>query len=345
MTPISRTRGHVLVASMILLPALLAAAVPAAAQSLEPLTLRVSDAIAAPDGLAAVVLRTYSSRPVGQGQLDWLATCQFSAPLVKGASLRQAERQAPLACLGGGSTELGPYLVGHIVFSSNGDVQSTVITPRENPEALILQFLSPTASVNDLDGPLAVLFLRLPPEATPGSAIDLSLDAGGTLLLDGDGNPIPIDIRPGVLRVRAQQDPRLLVADGDKVRAGQTAELEIQTLEPFGLAAGHVVLHYDPAFAAGPPQVRFDSRYGRGSFTADVSTPGTVVVDFESPDGLINRIPGGFIQIRLPTEPSLPVGARSPLILDRKQSWLQPHGFGGGLIEVELVDGELLIRE
>lgn len=353
MTPIaqktlaSSARGTLLAAGLLLLPALLSAPAPAEAGAVEPLTLRVSDAVAPPGGLAAVVLRTYSSRPVGQGQLDWFASCRLAAPQVKGWSLRrQPARQAPLACLGGGgSTELGPYLEGHMVFSSNGDVQSWVVRQRENPDALVLQFVSPSGSVNDLDGPLAVLFLRLPPDVAPGTVIDLGLDAADTMLVDENGEPIPIEVRPGVLTVRADGDPRLLVADGDKVEAGGLADLSIETLEPFGLAAGHVVLHYDPAFAAGPPQVRFDTRYGRGSFTADVSTPGTIVVDFESPAGLINRIPGGFIQILIPTEPSLPVGATSPLVIDRQRTWIEPHGFGGGLIRIELRDGLIEIDD
>ncbi len=336
-------RGAVTASLLFALAALLAGAAPAEAGGAEPLTLRVSDAIAQPGGLAAVVLRTYSSRPVGQGQLDWSATCRLAAAAPsKGMSLR---REAPLACLGGGSTPLAPYLVGHIVFSSNGDVQSTIVTPRDKPDSLQLRFVSPSGSVNDLDGPLAVLFLRLPEDVAAGTVIDLGLGAADTLLIDENGEPIPIEIRPGVLTVRADRDPVLAIADGDKVAAGETADLAVETLEPFPIAAGRIVLYYDPAFASGPPQVRFDSRYGRAAFTADLSTPGRIAVDFQSPDGLLNRIPGGFIQVRLPTEPSLPPGARSALTIDRRESWIEVHGIIGGLVEVDFRDAWLEIRD
>lgn len=343
MIPMPRALSTVPAAAVLLaltLPAA-AAAAPAKAGGAELLTLRVSDAVAPPGGLAAVVLRTYSSRPVGQGQLDWFATCRLAAPQVKGSTL---VRRSPLACLGE-NAPLAPYLVGHVVFSSNGDVQSTIVTSRERPESLRLRFVSPSGSVNDLDGPLAVLFLRLPPDVVPGTVIDLGLGAADTLLVDENGTPIPVEIRPGVLTVRADGDPVLAVADGDKVAAGEIADLAVETLEPVPIAAGRIVLHYDAAFAAGPPQVRFDSRYGRAAFTADVSTPGTITVDFHSPDGLLNRIPGGFIQVRLPTEPTLPPGARSALTIDRQQSWIQTHGINGGMVAVDFRDAWLEIDD
>jgi hypothetical protein len=286
----------------------------------EPLTLRISDAVAHPGGVAAVVIRTYSSRPVGQGQLDFFATPRASA-----LSLGRSRRG-----IAGGAGPLAPYLIGHVVFSGNGDVQSMVETPRDAPDRLRLLFVSPSGSVNDLDGPLAALFFRLPAGMAPGTVFDLALD-GGSLLVDEAGEPVPIDIEPGVLTVRAYGDPRLVAADGDRIEPGETAEIGVETLEPFALTAGHVVLRYDPTIASGPPAIRFDGRYGRAAFTADVSTPGTIVVDFEAPYGSLNRdVPGEFIQISLPISSSVPPGTRSPFEID-PETWLEPLGFNGDL--------------
>ena len=294
---------------------------PVAGGAGEPLTLRVSDAVAAPGGVAAVVIRTYSSRPVGQGQLDFFATRRLSAVSTGRSSGSLAH---------GGGEPLSPYLIGHVVFSSNGDVQSMVDRPRDAPGTLRLLFVSPSASVNDLDGPLATLFFRLPASLVPGTAFDLALD-DGSLLVDESGEPVPIDIEPGVLTVRAHGDPRLVAADGDRIEPGETAELGVETLEPFALTAGHVVLRYDPTIASGPPAVRFDGRHGRASFTADVSTPGTIVVDFQAPYGSLNRnVPGELIQITLPISSSVPPGTRSPFVID-PESWLQPLGINGDL--------------
>lgn len=325
------------------------AAAPAAAGEVDPLTLRVSDAVAAPGGLAAIVIRTYSSRPVGQGQLDFVATRRFAAATGSEATgfrgwAARSSRQGRVARARLGDGPLAPYLINHWVFSSNGDVQSSVFVPKDDPAALVLSFLSPSASVNDLDGPLAVLFLAVPREAEPGTVYDVGLDLADTHLVDGDGDPVPIEIEPGFLLVRAHEDPRLVLADGDKVDPGETAELGVETLEPFALAAAHVVLHYDPAIADGPPQVRFDRRYGRAELTADVSTPGTIVVDLASPVGALNRIPGGFIQVLLPTSPAAPRGSSSPLAIDRERSWLEPYGING-VLPLEMVDDVIEIRE
>jgi hypothetical protein len=304
----------------------------------EPLTLRISDAVAPPGGLAAIVLRTYSSRPVGQGQLDFAANCRLAAPVKD-----TPRREGSLLCAAAGAG-LAPYFVGHLVFSSNGDVQSIVDLPPGDPDAMLLRFLSPSGSVNDLDGPLAALFFRLPADAVPGTVIDLALDAAGTVLIDDDGDPVAIDIEPGFLLVRAHGAPRLVAADGDKIDPGETAELALETFEPFALAGGHVVLRYDPSIAAGPPAVRFDRRYGRAAFTADVATPGTIVVDFEAPDGSLNRVPGGFIQIALPVSAAAPRGTRTPFTIDRAETWLAPYGIVGEL-PLQFVDGEIEIRE
>lgn len=321
------------------------ASAPATAGESDPLTLRVNDAVAAPGGTAAVVIRTYSSRPVGQGQLDFIPTARQSVATVlqviakgpQGADVRRS-----IAPTGGQGTAgpLAPHLIGHVVFSANGDVQSVVRVPRNTPDTLMLQFASPTASVNALDGPLAALFFRLPPNVAPGTVIDLDIGLSETLLLDGDGNPVPFEVEPGFLLVRAPDDPRLLLADGDRVAPGETAELEVTTLEQFAIGSGHLVLHYDPLIASGPPVVRFDSRYGRASFTADLSTPGTIVLDFESPETSLNRIPGSFIQLYLPTRPSTPVGTVSPFEIDREESWLRAPG-AAGVMAVEMVDATI----
>jgi hypothetical protein len=310
-------------------------AAPPAAGGIEPLTLRVGDAVAHADGLAVVVVRTYSSRPVGQGQLDFFARSRAAAkgaPKRPGAKGRLAAGAGPLT------------LIGHLVFSSNGDVQSVIAGSEANPEAVRLRFTSPSGSVNDLDGPLAALFFRLAPDLAPGTVIDLALDAAGTILVDEQGEPVAVDVEPGILVVREFAGARRVAADGDKIDPGETAELGVETFESFALAGGHVVLRYDPALAAGPPAVRFDRRYGRSSFTADVSTPGTIVVHFEAIEGSLNRIPGTFIQISLPISPSAPRGTRSPFTIDRELSWLVPFGINGDL-PLQFVDGEIEIRE
>jgi hypothetical protein len=309
---------------------------PARGRRARSLTLRVNDATARPGGVAVVVLRTYSSRPVGQGQLDVTARPRTAETGSAGGSALAGSARAAAGS--------GPLtLIGHLVFSGNGDVQS-VARRRNGAGGFRLAFTSPSGSVNDADGPLAALFFRVAPDLAPGTAIDLALDAAGSRLIDDRGRPILLELRPGVLSVRAAGGPHRLSADGDKVDPGETAELAVETSEQFAIGGGHLVLHYDPSLAAGPPVVRFDQRYGRAAFTADVSTPGTIVVHFEAIAGALNRVPGGLIRIRLPISPAARRGTRSPFGFDREASWLLPFG-GRGALPLRFADGEIEIRE
>lgn len=302
-------------------PVLEAREAPAAGE--EALTLRINDAEAEPGGLAAVVIRTYSSRPVGTGQLCFIGGCGGVAN-----------------CRGGFVGErMISYLEGHLVFSTAGDVQSEVTATRPNPNVIDLAFISESATVNATDGPLAVIFLRVPQWVTPGAAVNLDLVRGGTELTDAEGLPVPLDVRPGVLRIRGPRQPRALLADGDRIQPGQVATLAIETLEPFALSSGRVVLYYDPAIADGPPEVRFEPRLGNASFVADVTTPGVVVIDFESPDASLNRIPGGLITLRLPTAATVPAGTLSPIVLDERETYVRSKGLGQP--PLRLVNGEI----
>ena len=47
----------------------------------------------------------------------------------------------------------------------------------------------------------------------------------------------------------------------------------------------------------GTPTVKLDPRYGRSTFTVDTSKPGRLVVDFKSPDGTYNTVPGTIVAI------------------------------------------------
>lgn len=301
----------VAVAALLLVPCLAhARTVPVDGD--DELTLRINDAEAEPGGLAAVVIRTYSSRPVGTGQLCFIGGCA-----------------GVIACRNGFAAQpIVSYLEGHVVFSTAGDAQTEVEGARLDPNVIELSFLSESATVNAVDGPLAVMFLRVPTWVGPGVSVNLDLGPAETELIDAEGQTVPLEIRPGVLRIRSPQEPRALLADGDDIEPGEVADLGIETLEPFAVSSGRVVAYYDPAIAAGPPEVRFDQRLGHVSFHARVGTPGVVVVEFESPDSSLNRIPGRLMTIRLPTATEVAPGTTSPWQLDPRETYLESKGLG-----------------
>ena len=295
---------------------------PGAARAGEdPLTLRINDTIAEPGGLAAVVLRTYASRGVGQGQIIL-------------GSRRPKSRGAVVS---------SPFveLEGVVVFSEAGDVSPTGSFDGGTQMAMT-DFESPSAAINLADGPLAAFYFRVAPDIQPGEEFELFLDTEGTALFDVLDQSIAVEPRSGILRIRAPGAPYQLAAEGDVVLPGEVAALAVETSELFAISYGEVVFTYDPAFAAGPPAVTMDPRYGASWFAVDLATPGEVMVTFQSFSGSLNTIvPGQLISIDLPTT-TVPPGGFSPLALDPARTRLEdPPG-----VEIPLIlAGDTLVLE
>jgi hypothetical protein len=280
-----------------LIGAALLAAVPAVA---EPLTVRINDAMGVPGGTVALVMRTYASRPIGQGQF-----CLQAAPTL------------PL--------EPDPItaILGAEVFSVVPDVTSNVTDLLTmDPPTVVLDFISPSVTVNATDGPLAVVFMQLSPDVVPGQSYDLVLDLANTVLIDGDGLPIEVTPRNGTLTIRAPEAPRSASAGAEDAVPGDDALLAFETNELYPIASGQVALEYDPSWSTGPPVVTMNPLHGNAVFTADTATPGRVVVDFSSADTSLNSIPGSLIEVRVPTSAAVPVGTVSPVTLDESATWL-----------------------
>ncbi|MEE8524713.1 MAG: hypothetical protein V3T72_12335 [Thermoanaerobaculia bacterium] len=276
----------------------------------EPLTLRVNDTMGRPDELIAVVIRTYAPRTIGQGQicLRTVGNAGVRADPSKGTA-------APLLI----------DLESFVVFSDEGDVVSEGSFDDLTQTALI-SFESLSATINQSDGPLAVLFFRLAASAPPGTQVEIVIDPGDTFLLGPEGEPIPIEPRAGELEVLSPGAPFVLAADGDEAPPGGVARLGVTTSEIFPIATGWAALRYDPLIAGGPPTVTMDPRYGEASFAVDDSLPGLVVIAFSSPDASLNSIPGDLITIDLPLSSHYPVGTLSPIRLDPDLTFLTAPG-------------------
>lgn len=291
----------------LVLPTLAALSSPAYS---EPLTLRVSDAMGRPGELIAVVIRTYAPRTIGQGQICLRAfgNAGVQADPSKGAAM-----------------PLFTDLENIVVFSDEGDVVSEGSFDDLTQTALI-SFESLSATINQSDGPLAVLFFRLAASATPGTEAEIVIDLGDTFLVDPEGEPVPVEPRAGTFQIIAASAPFVLAADGDKAPPGGTARLGVSTSEIFPIATGWAALRYDPLIANGAPTVTMDPRYGEASFAVDDSQPGLVVVAFSSPDASLNSIPGDLITIDLPLSTQYPAGTLSPIRLDPDWTFLTAPG-------------------
>lgn len=290
--------------------AALTVALPPALGS-DHLVLHVNDAIAPPGGIASVVVRSYASRPIGQGQV---------CLMVDGRPFRSME--------------------GLALPDPGGDARKRFEVV--DPETILVQMLSPSASINEVEGPIFALYFRVRNNAVPGDRFPLHFDLLNTIFRDALGDDIAVVGLDGELRIRAHGAPISVEADGDTVQPGEIAELGLETFEPIRLASGQFGLRYPADVAGGPPEVRVLAPFGNAELDVDDSTPGLILVSFVSPDGSLNRMPGRIVDILLPTSPDVPPATMVPVTLDPALTFLIARD--GRTLELGLEAGTLEFR-
>lgn len=307
--------------------------VPQEASAGDKLALRVNDARGGPGDLVAVVVRTYASRPIGQGQICIGARRSVRGRARAAATLGQAT--APAAA--------SPFakLEKVEVFSAK---QDAVFQVSWNGEEADVTFRSPTGSINAVDGPLAVFHFRLSNAVKEGEVYDLDLDIADTFIVASSGERLQIEPKPGELEIRDDggEDEQIgLAATGGRVRAGKVARVTLSTEERIPLSSGRIALRYDPKVVSARPWVRIDPRYGKATVLVSTDTPGLVVISFQSPDRSFNRVPGDLFEVRMPISRKAPRG-RSPLTIDPGLTFLRDED--GDPLDLEIRNGVLLIR-
>lgn len=312
----------------------LSALAPQRAEAAEKLTLRVNDARGGPGDLVAVVVRTYASRPIGQGQI------------CIGARRQARGRSTANSVVGEAASTGSPFasLEKVEVFSARQDATFQVSFDGEEADVV---FRSPSGSINAVDGPLAVFHFRLSNSVQEGEVYDLALDIADTFIVAGSGQRLEIESKPGELEIRGggggggEEDAVGLAVTGGKVRRGKTARVKLATRDALPLSSGRIALRYDPGIAAGKPWVRVDPRYGKATVIVNTDTPGLVLIDFHSPDSSFNRAPGEIFEVRMVISRQAPRG-RSPITVDPGLSSLRDAS--GDLLDLEIQNGSLLIR-
>lgn len=285
--------ASVALAGGLLFPATLLAQNP---EPIEPLVIRVSDAWAAPGGQAAIVLRTYASRPVRRGKIV-------------------VRRSAGLALGGGASAPIESW-DSAVLFNAAGETLPIDLVPTQDGLGIELDFLDNlTFDFNRTDGVVAVLYATVAAGAAPGDYPLLGDDAASELR-DPEDDAVLLHLRPGELRIRAASAPVELGSGDVEVHPGSGARIEIGTGERFAIGSGTLVLNYDPAILleGAEPTLTTDVRHGLANLTIDASVPGTIEIGIESPDGSLNsEVPGDLFVVHLPTDPAIPLGTDSPL--------------------------------
>ena len=308
--------------------------VPQQAEAADKLTLRVNDARGGPGDLVAVVVRTYASRPIAQGQI-----CIGARRNVRG-------RSTASSVIGEAASTGSPFasLEKVEVFSARQDATFQVSFDGEEADVV---FRSPSGSINAVDGPLAVFHFRLSNSVQEGEVYDLALDIADTFIVAGSGQRIEIESKPGQLEIREgdgggeQEDSIALGVVGGKVKRGKTARVKLTTRDALALSSGRIALRYDPAIVSGKPWVRLDPRHGKATVLVNTDTPGLVLIDFQSPDSSFNRPPGEIFEVRMAISRQAPRG-RSPVTVDPGLSFLRDAS--GDALDLEIQNGSLLIR-
>ena len=274
---------------------------PALAQG-EPLTLRINDTAGEAGELVAITLRTYASRPVHQGQI-----C-FRSQLLEGGA-------QPFASF-----------IEALVFSTEGDASGGASFDPIT-QTLMLDLESPTSTINESDGPILVVYMRLSGALSPGDEFELDLDPANTFLLDAGENPIPIDIRSGTLTVEASGAPRELEAEGTEAAPGTIAKLSATTSSIFPLRQGQAGFRFDPNVVEQVLSASIDPRYGSATVGLAHPEPGLAVVSFQSDQGNVNWIPGAFLRLSTRIAGDAQVGTQSTLSIDPQHTFLiDKHG-------------------
>lgn len=284
------------------------ATLPALGQ--DELTLRVNDAQASPGGLVAITVRTYASRPVSQGQLTIRPRrARAAARAVEDVSglVNQAAEQNTR-----GDDDIFDSIHSWVVFSSNGDATGNAGFVGSTSD-LDIDFASITASINDADGPMLVIYAWLKSSVALGE-YDLDIDLGALPLEDENGQLIPADPRSGTLDVVAPSAPLEIGVEGEDSEPGTVARLAIVTEQVRVWSSGFFEVTYPTSIAADLPTVEVDPRYGSATLGVTHPEPGRVTIAFQTEEDL-NFLPGEVIQILLPLDASAPEGFY-PLSID-----------------------------
>ena len=274
---------------------------PLAAIPVEPLMLRVQDAVGAPGEETAIVVRTYASRPVRRGKLASGITPGLQ---VGGGAVRFVGTTLPIESC-----------VSVVIFSVDNDAVPQPCTFDLPTQTFDVDFESLSATVNAQDGVFGVIYVRLAPDVVPGAQYTIALDLGLTFLDDPEDDPVLLETREGTLTIRAPTAPVEFSVDGGKVHPGSGAVIEIGTAEPFDLQEGRLVITYDPAIATELPEVTADPRHGDVSLTVTHLPPGKIQIDFDSPLENFNSVPGDLLVMHFGTPPDVPIATISPLAI------------------------------
>lgn len=299
----------------------LALSAPASGQVL-PLELLVDESRVILGEEVQIVVRTVESRP--------LQSASF------GLEMRDED---------GLPTVLFDGLVSAAVFAGTaGGAGDATIQTQWNPvtQRIDVSLDSPTATLNEAFGPLAVLRFTVDPVVATldRPRFEIALDPD-TLLVDALAAPVVTAPADGRVRIIDADPGQNLGALGGEVFPGGNMVIGAMTVHPYAIGGGTIELFYDDSLADGPPVVGFDARYGAVVVDSlDTSIAGRVLVTFHSDGALYNAtIHGAIFTVVVASRSEVAIGTTSVIALGPATAFTDAAGDPIALeIDVEQLD-------
>ncbi len=297
----------------------------------EALTLRLEDIDARAGETMVLVVRTYTPKPVGSGQM-----C---------IRLRRRARRAapsPLEHVAGptrrGTSSVIESIDSVVVFTPEGDaaVSSELLVGSEGEE-IVLEFTSASAGINAEDGPMLAIVAQLAAGAVAGDEVEIEVDAAQTFLVDDQDQAIPLRLRAGELTVLGITEPTEVALELESLTA-DFALLTVETQESLLLADGSLEIDIPGEMLSGPPQASIPTQQGMASVSMSRKGGDTYSIDFSVlPDSPLRfgELPGDLLLIELP----LADGPRSSAELHFDPANSSLFAIGEGKLNLDLEQG------
>ncbi len=280
---------------MLLAGLVLALAGPAIAQVL-PFELVVDESRVELGDDVQIIVRTVESRALASASFGLEVRDRNGFPATAFASLESATVFAGTA---GGSGD------------ATIDAQFDPVTQRVD-----VTVASPTATLNELFGPLAVLHFTLAPGVQLGDRFEIPMDPD-TVVVDALAAPVTTLVSRGRLRIIAVDPAQALGALGGEVFLGGEMVIGAMTVRPYAIGGGTIEVLYDASLADGPAVVSLDPRYGLAVIDSLTEPqPGQIIVTFHSDGAVYNStLHGAILTVVMPSRADIPAGTLSTVSL------------------------------
>ncbi len=257
------------------------------------LTLAVDGGSLVPGASGDVVVRSLNALPISRGQV----TIQVDPPI---------------------------FIDNPVLGFASALQAGSVVMRTTAPGSYVVDLDGTASPFNSQAGILVIISGTVRQDLPIGSTVSVAMEASA---VTATGERVQVLARGASLPVVAD-DPSLVLSvdSGADLIPGTTVDMVIRSYNPKPISQGQIDLTYDRT-AFGPVQsARVHGSEPDVSFTADLNTPGRVLLSFTSPSSSINRLDGPMITLRMTLDAGLQPGAQTWMTIDLPNTILLDQG-------------------